>query len=100
MNRIYHVVSARSWSEFDGKPTYEADSLQTEGFIHLSEQHQVAGVLDRYYRNVPDLLLLHVDPAKLTHELNYEEAPNGELFPHVYGPINKEAVVEVEKIVH
>jgi uncharacterized protein (DUF952 family) len=100
MNLIYHVVAVGSWSAFDGKPTYEADTLGAEGFIHLSEQHQVAGVLDRYYRNVPDLLLLHVDPAKLTHELKYEEAPNGELFPHVYGPINKEAVVEVEKIVH
>lgn len=96
---IYHVVSKESWSKFDGKPTYEADSLQTEGFIHLSERQQVDGVLDRYYQNVPDLLLLHVDPARLTHDVKYEVAPNGELFPHVYGPINKEAIVHVENIV-
>ena len=96
---IYHVVSSESWSKFAGESTYEADSLQTEGFIHLSERQQVAGVLDRYYQDVPDLLLLHVDPAKLTHSVKYEVAPNGELFPHVYGPINKEAVVHVENIV-
>ena len=99
MNRIYHVVLGETWAKFANEPTYRADSLQSEGFIHLSEQQQVAGVLDRYYRNVPDLLLLHIDPAKLTHELKYEEASNGERFPHVYGPINKTAVVETEKIV-
>ena len=98
MNLIYHVVPAEVWVKFNGEPIYAADSLQSEGFIHLSEREQVAGVLDRYYRNVPDLLLLHVDPTKLTHELRYEEAPNGERFPHVYGPINRDAVVDVEKI--
>lgn len=99
MDTLYHVVPAQAWAKFDGEPIYAADSLESEGFIHLSGQHQVAGVLGRYYRNVPDLLLLHVDPAKLTHELKYEEATNGERFPHVYGPINKDAVVEIEKIV-
>ncbi|MDB5241519.1 MAG: hypothetical protein JWP57_2144 [Spirosoma sp.] len=99
MHIIYHVVPAETWLVFDGEPTYEADSLRSEGFIHLSEQQQVAGVLDRYYQNVPNLLLLHIDPAKLTHELRYEAASNGELFPHVYGPINKDAVIEIEKIV-
>ena len=99
MNIIHHIVPAGTWAKFDGEPIYAADSLESEGFIHLSERQQVTGVLDRYYRNVPDLLLLHVDPAKLTHELRYEEAANGERFPHLYGPINKGAVVEIEKIV-
>lgn len=98
MQTIYHVVSAETWSTFDGEPSYEAESLRSEGFIHLSEQQQISGVLDRYYKNVPNLLLLHIDPARLTHELRYEAAANGELFPHVYGPINKDAVVDIEKI--
>lgn len=72
MNKIYHVVPADTWARFDREQSYEADSLLSEGFIHLCEQRQVAGVLDRYYRNVPDLLLLHIDAAKLTHELKYE----------------------------
>ena len=100
MNTIYHIVPAETWARFDGEPIYAADSLESEGFIHLSEQQQVGGVFDRYYRNVPNLVLLHVDPAKLTHELRYEEAANGERFPHLYGPINKGAVIEIEKIVY
>ena len=98
MNKIYHIVSAADWAKFAGEQTYEADSLRSEGFIHLSEQQQVAGVLDRYYRNVPDLLLLHIDPTKLTHELKYEVATNDERFPHLYGPIDKDAVVAIEQV--
>lgn len=100
VNKLYHVVPGETWAKFDDEPTYQADSLRSEGFIHLSERQQVSGVLDRYYRNVPDLLLLHIDPAKLTPALKYEEASNGQRFPHVYGPINKDAVVDIEKINH
>ncbi|PRY40976.1 uncharacterized protein (DUF952 family) [Spirosoma oryzae] len=98
MSRIYHVVTTADWAAAENQPTYEAGSLQTEGFIHASERGQVAGVLERYYKDVPDLLLLHIDPAKLTAELRYEVATNNELFPHIYGPINREAVVDVETI--
>ncbi len=98
MSRIYHVVSTADWAAAENQPTYEAGSLQTEGFIHASERGQVAGVLERYYKDMHDLLLLHIDPARLTSELRYEVATNNELFPHIYGPINREAVVDVEKI--
>lgn len=98
MNLIYHIVPATDWARYEGESAYEADSLQTEGFIHLSTKEQVAGVLDRYYRNVPDLLLLHVDPSQLTHELTYEPATNNDRFPHLYGPLNKDAVVHIEEL--
>ena len=98
MNLIYHIVSATDWAKQASQPTYEASSLQTEGFIHLSRKEQVSKTLSRYYQNVPGLLLLHVDADKLTHELTYEVATNNERFPHLYGPLNKDAVVEVEPL--
>ena len=98
MSLIYHIVSAADWTKFNGQPDYEAASLQTEGFIHLSQQGQVAGTLRRYYQDVPNLLLLHVDTDKLTHELKYEPSRNTELFPHLYGPLNKDAIVQIERI--
>lgn len=98
MSLIYHIVPAADWQQYESKPDYEAASLQSEGFIHLSQKEQVAGTLSRYYQNVPDLLLLHIDTDKLTHELKYEPSTNGELFPHLYGPLNKDAVVRVELI--
>jgi uncharacterized protein (DUF952 family) len=98
MSLIYHVVSAADWAKQEDQADYQAASLETEGFIHLSEKEQVAGVLERYYQSVPDLLLLHVDPSRLTHKLKYELSTNNERFPHLYGPLNKEAVVEVKHL--
>lgn len=96
MSLIYHIVPAADWAKQEGQPTYEAASLQVEGFIHLSTKEQVAGTLGRYYQHIPDLLLLHVDADKLTSNLRYETATNHDLFPHLYGPLNKEAVVRIE----
>lgn len=96
MSIIYHVVAADEWKKQESLPDYSAASLISEGFIHLSTREQVSGVLNRYYRDVSNLLLLHVDTDKLVHELRYEQATNNELFPHVYGPINKDAIVKIE----
>ncbi|GAB3765504.1 DUF952 domain-containing protein [Spirosoma pomorum] len=98
MKLIYHVVSADDWAACEDQATYTAASLPAEGFIHLSEKEQVTGVLDRYYKGKQDLLLLHVDPEKLRSELKYERATNDEYFPHLYGPLNKDAVVAVETL--
>lgn len=98
MSLIYHIVSAADWAKQESQPSYEAASLLTEGFIHLSTKEQVAGTLNRYYQHVPDLLLLHVDSDKLTSDLHYELATNQESFPHLYGPLNKEAIVQIEPL--
>lgn len=95
---IYHITRASDWLSQADSPVYEAASLQTEGFIHLSTAGQVAGVLTRYYQQVPDLLLLHVDAERLTSELRYDVSTDNELFPHLYGPLNKGAVMRVEAL--
>ena len=95
---IYHITTKADWDRQADSDEYEAASLQTEGFIHLSTKEQVDGVLDRYYQGVPDLLLVQVDPNRLTHDLRYELATNNEHFPHLYGALNKDAVVAVEAI--
>ncbi|MBD2703619.1 DUF952 domain-containing protein [Spirosoma sp. BT702] len=98
MSLIYHIVLSANWLAFEDQPNYEAASLQTEGFIHLSQKEQVAQTLSRYYQDVPNLLLLHVDTTKLTHPLKYEPSTNNELFPHLYGPLNKDAIVRIEAL--
>lgn len=96
---IYHVVTKALWDKALELGYYAAPSLATEGFIHLSKEGQVRGVLERYYRNQPDLLLLHVDEDRLTHELKYEHSPSlNELFPHLFGVLNLDAVVEVTSL--
>jgi uncharacterized protein (DUF952 family) len=96
---IYHVVHKADWQKALQQGSYEAASLATEGFIHASKINQVAGVLDRYYKGQKDLLVLHIDENKLSSVFIYEIAPSvNEEFPHIYGPVNLEAVLKVEEL--
>ncbi len=96
---IYHVVSQTDWQQALEQGYYDAPSLDLEGFIHTSEQQQVAGVLERYYQNQTGLLLLHIDESKLTAPLKYENAPSvNEAFPHIYGRLNIDAVVAFSEV--
>jgi uncharacterized protein (DUF952 family) len=96
---IYHVVTEINWQNALLAGFYEAESLAKEGFIHTSKAEQVAGVLERYYKGQPNLFLLHIDETKLTAPLKYELAPSvNEEFPHIFGPLNIDAVVKVEKL--
>ncbi|MCU0335554.1 MAG: DUF952 domain-containing protein [Chitinophagaceae bacterium] len=73
--------------------------METEGFIHCSDAHQVAGVLQRFYAGQTGLLKLQIDPARLESELKYEGASDvNEKFPHVFGPIPVAAVIGVEVV--
>jgi uncharacterized protein (DUF952 family) len=96
---IYHVVSETNWQKALQQGFYEADSLQAEGFIHTSKEEQVAEVLERYYKDRSNLLLLHIDETKLLSPLKYELAPSvNEEFPHIYGRLNLDAIIKVTAI--
>lgn len=93
---IYHVVLPEIWAEFDGKEWYEAESLATEGFIHCSYEKQLDGVIERYYKDAKKLLVLKIDTDRLDEELVIEESTSPEFFPHIYGRINRSAIIEVQ----
>jgi uncharacterized protein (DUF952 family) len=95
VRHIYHLVLRSAW-ELESTAPYRAASLAIEGFIHCSNANQVAGAANRFYANATDLFILHIDPAQLTSPLRYEAAANGELFPHIYGPIDRAAILKVE----
>ncbi len=93
---LFHITSESAWREASRSGAYTADSLATEGFIHCSERHQVVWVANQRFRGRQDLVLLRIDPARLTAEVIRENLEGGEqLFPHVYGAIPTDAVVEV-----
>jgi uncharacterized protein (DUF952 family) len=94
---IYHIVTPQSWKEQTDLPSYEHASLRAEGFIHCSYTGQIDGVLGRYYKGVEKVLILTIDPALLTSKLVEEPSTGGEIYPHIYGKINREAIVEVSE---
>jgi uncharacterized protein (DUF952 family) len=94
MALIYHVTTRKEWEASKDTGYYEAASLPIEGFIHCSEEHQVAGVLQRYFVNQKDLVKLTIDTNLLEHPLKYELASSiNQSFPHIYGPLNVDAVI-------
>lgn len=94
---IYHVTERVNWEQALRKGSYEAASLTIEGFIHTSSAEQVKGVMERYYKGRSGLILLHIDETKLHSPLQYELALSvNEAFPHIYGPLNTDAVVKTE----
>jgi uncharacterized protein (DUF952 family) len=93
---IYHVTIASEWKAAKEKGFYEHPSLKTEGFIHCSQDHQVAGVLERYFEGQTDLVKLVIDTDKLTCKFVFDWSPSTQdTFPHIYGTINIDAVTEV-----
>jgi uncharacterized protein (DUF952 family) len=94
---VFHVVLPEKWTETSDKDLYEAESLATEGFIHCSFAGQLDGVLERYYSGVERVIILEIDPTRLTSRLVEEPSTNNEIYPHVYGPINTNAVVGTEE---
>ena len=94
---IYHIVMPEVWEKFKDETEYEAESLQTEGFIHCSYRNQLEDVLERYYKNASRVLILHINPHLLTSELIAEPSTNREIYPHIYGKINRSSIVNVEE---
>lgn len=101
---IYHITSRQAWLEAQRTGDYRAESLKSEGFIHCSTRTQVLPVAETFYREQSGLLLLVIDPSLLSSEVHWEPpsggapppgVPDGDLFPHVYSPINLDAVVKV-----
>ncbi len=91
---ILHITTAPEWDAARAAGEYRAPSLESEGFIHCSTPVQVVHIGDWFYRDVPDLVLLCIDPGELKSELLWEPSADafaGE-FPHVYGPIPLAAV--------
>ena len=100
---IFHITSQAEWSQAQTRGEYAAPSLVSEGFIHFSTDKQVLTVANAFYRGRKDLVVLQVGEARLKPVLMWE-APAGppadnisesDLFPHVYGPVNLDAVIAV-----
>ncbi|MFG3272148.1 DUF952 domain-containing protein [Streptomyces luteogriseus] len=104
---IYHVVPRTVWTTATG-PAYAPGSLAEEGFVHCSpDEATTLAVVDAFYRDVPGpLLVLALDEARLTARVEWEAAapapPPGvsadTLFPHVFGPLDRDAVDHVLEV--
>lgn len=93
---IYHIATGSDWKAAEINGFYEHPSLKEEGFIHCSLENQVAGVLERYFAGQKGLKKLVIDTDKLTSKYVFDWSQSTQdTYPHVYGPINLDAITEV-----
>ena len=104
---IFHITTKMAWDEAQKIGEYRAASLLTDGFVHCSTISQVIPVANLYYKEQTDLLLLMIEPTLLSSDLKWEPpaegtpppgVPEGDQFPHIYGPINLDAVVSTVEL--
>jgi uncharacterized protein (DUF952 family) len=94
---IVHIARIEEWEQAQVKGAYRTASLETQGFIHFSLPEQIVRTANTFYAGRTGLVLLCVDPVRLRSELRYEigNESTGEVFPHLYGPLNLDAVMKV-----
>lgn len=100
---ILHITSRSEWQSAQARGEYRAPSLETQGFIHASTSRQVSAVANAFYRGQNGLVLLVIDERRVRPEVRWEapagpppgRVPASDLFPHIYGPLNLEAVDRV-----
>ena len=94
METLWHITTRHAWAAAVAAGEYRAPSLAAVGFIHLSYEHQWRGALERFYRGHTGLVLLAIDRARLRHPVR-DESADGDQFPHLYGPLDLDAVTDV-----
>jgi uncharacterized protein (DUF952 family) len=96
---LMHLCPFDEWSSAKTMGQLRPESLASAGFIHLSTPEQVHLPASRLYRGRSDLVLLHIDPARLDAPIRWESGaatdPDSMLFPHLYGPLPVSAVIKV-----
>jgi uncharacterized protein (DUF952 family) len=105
---LFHVCSEDEFRQARALGVHRPASLASDGFVHLARATQVMPVLHHFFAGRDDLALLAIDPARLAHELKFEAAApvgaqpasrdEGDSFPHVYGPLNLEAIVDAVRL--
>ncbi|MBJ7401330.1 DUF952 domain-containing protein [Mycolicibacterium sp.] len=100
---LVHLCSLAEWDQARSAGELRPDSLAEVGFVHLSAQRQVHLPANRLFAGRVDLVLLYLDPDRLSAPVHWESGvpsdPDSMLFPHLYGPLPAAAVVAVRPYV-
>lgn len=96
---LVHLCTAGDWARARTLGAHRPESLTSVGFVHLSTPAHVHLPANRLYAGRTDLMLLRVDPARLTSPVRWEPGvptdPDGMVFPHLYGELPVTAVIRV-----
>jgi uncharacterized protein (DUF952 family) len=91
---LYHIAIQKEWEQAQTNGAYAPTAYAAEGFIHACKEEQIEGVLQRHFKNMDGLIILHIDEKRLSVPHTFVFVPAvGDEFPHIFGTINCNAVV-------
>src|SRR4051794_168973 len=95
--RIFHIATLADWKQAEADGTYTTSTygvtLAEAGFLHAARHEQVRQVLDTHYGEVTEPLVVLEIETDLLDVPWREDDVDGEVFPHIYGPLNTQSVV-------
>ena len=95
---LYKILPARDWRDATARGVFEGSPVDhADGFIHLSAAHQVRETAARHFKGGEGLVLVSFAEDILPH-LKWEPSRGGDLFPHVYGPIETRFAIAVHPL--
>ncbi len=96
MQTLYKICPASLWHDAERAGVFRGSAVDiSDGFIHFSTAAQAPETAAKHFASQGNLLLLHVDAAKVADTLKWEPSRGGALFPHLYGDLNLAAVTKV-----
>ena len=96
---IYKIIDKIEWNKAKILGLYLGSPKDIQdGYIHFSNEEQVKETLEKYFFNQKNLLLLKVDTLKLDHLL-WEQASDGNMFPHLYSSLDVKNVLNEQEII-
>jgi uncharacterized protein (DUF952 family) len=95
MTTFLHLTERQLWEEGLSAGAYRRADLEQDGFIHCLTAETLVRVANKFYRDRSDLVLLEIEEGRVTSPVKWEAASDGRLYPHIYGPLNPDAVVRV-----
>lgn len=95
MATFLHLTERSLWEQGLAAGEYRRQDLIDDGFIHCLTAETLVRVAEKYYRDKTDLVLLEIEERLVTCPVKWEPASDGKLYPHIYGPLNPDAVVAV-----
>jgi len=99
VSRVYKIVSRSAWAEAVALGRFDGAAIDLQdGYIHLSTKDQAQQTATLHFRGQTDLVLVALSADALGDALRWEPARGGQLFPHLYGPLDPGAALGVGDI--
>jgi len=95
--RIYKILARAEWEAANAAGRFDGSAADlADGYIHFSTGAQAQATAAKWFAGQADLVVLEIEADDLP-DLKWEPARGGDLFPHLYRPLETALVRAVRE---